>query len=151
MAYCEKKGVYCSQVGNCEQKTDSCGVPDWVEREIVLTPEDLKRVYEVAAEKTEVNTFQELLTELTKQGSELIHNYHTTTENCEAAQKEVYSLRAELAATRDLLESFEQGNIVAPVLQDKIVDYLTDLAKKPGSKKTAIDKAIKWVKNDFKN
>ena len=151
MAYCEKKGLYCSEVGRCEQNTDSCILPDRAETEIVFTAEDLERVYKDSAEETEINTFQELLTKLTERGSELIKDYHTATKSCEDLQKEVYSLRAELAATRGLLESFEQGNIIAPVLQDKIVEYLTDLAKKPGSKKTAIDKTIKWVKNNFKN
>ena len=63
-------------------------------------------------------------------------------------QKEVYNLRAELKATRALLEAFEQGSMIAPELQDKLVSYLTDLAKKPISRKTAIDKIIKWVKNN---
>ena len=38
--------------------------------------------------------------------------------------------------------------MIAPELQDKLVSYLTDLAKKPISRKTAIDKIIKWVKNN---
>ena len=178
MAYCEKKGVYCSQVDNCEQQTDSCGVPDWVEQEIVLTPEDLKRVYEVDTKNTEVNTFQELLTELTRQGSALIHDYHTATNNYEAAQKEVYSIRAELKATQELLDSFSQGYILAPNVEDelkalrakvemyesdpenaykkgseetaeKIIEYLSEAVKKPGTKKVVINKAIAWVKENF--
>lgn len=178
MAYCEKKGVYCSQVGNCEQQTDSCGVPDWVAREITITPEDLKRAYEVDAKKTEVNTFQELLTELTKQGSTLICDYRTATSNYEAAQKEVYSIRAELKATQELLDSFSQGYILAPDVEDelkalrarvelyesdpenvykkgseetaaKIIEYLSEAVKKPGTKKVVINKAIEWVKENF--
>lgn len=150
MAYCEKKGLYCSQVGNCEQATDSCSLPDWVEKETVFTAEDLKRLYEETAEEKEIKSFDKLLAELTESGTKLIKDYHAATKSCEDAKKEVYSLRAELTATRALLESFEHGNIVSPVLQDKIVDYLTDLSNKPGSKKTAVDKAIKWVKNGFK-
>ena len=151
MAYCEKKGLYCSLVCTCEQTTESCSLPDWVEKEIVFTAEDLERMYQESAEETEINTFQELLTKLTERGSELIKDYHAATKSCEDLQKEVYSLRAELIATKELLASFEQGNIVAPVLQDKIVDYLTDLYNKPISRKTAINKIIEWVKNDFKN
>ena len=151
MAYCEKKGLYCSEVGRCEQNTDSCSLPDRAETEIVFTAEDLERLYKESAEEQELKSFDKLLAELAESGTKLIKDYHTATKNCEDAQKDVYSLRAELTATKELLESFEQGNIVAPVLQDKIVDYLTDLSKKPGSKKTAIDKVIKWVKNDFKN
>ena len=151
MAYCEKKGLYCSEVGRCEQNTDSCDLPDRAETEIAFTAEDLERMYQESAEETEINTFQELLTKLTERGSELIKDYHAATKICEDLQKEVYSLRAELIATKELLASFEQGNIVAPVLQDKIVDYLTDLYNKPISRKTAINKIIEWVKNDFKN
>jgi chromosome segregation ATPase len=153
-------------------------VPDWVDRELVLTPEDLKRVYEVDTKKTEVNTFQELLTELTKQGGALIHDYYTTTNNYEAAQKEVYSIRAELKATQELLDSFSQGYILAPNVEDelkvlrakvemyegdpenvynkgseetaeKIIEYLSEAVKKPGTKKTVLNKAIAWVKENF--
>lgn len=150
MAYCKKKGLYCSEAGNCEQATDSCDLPDWVEKEIVLTPEDLERAHTESSKEQELRAFDQLLAELSESGTKLIEDYHTVTKNCDDAQKDVYNLRAELTATRNLLEAFEQGNIVAPVLQDKIVDYLTDLSKKPGSKKTAIDRAIKWVKNGFK-
>ena len=178
MAYCEKKGVYCSQVGNCEQQTDSCGVPDWVAQKITITPEDLKRVCEVDTKKTEVNTFQELLTELTKQGGELLRDYYTANNNYEAAQKEVYSIRAELKTTQELLDSFSQGYILAPNVEDelkalrakiemyesdpenaynkgseetaeKIIEYLSEAVKKSGTKKVVIDKAINWIKENF--
>ena len=151
MPYCEKKGLYCSQVGKCEQTTDSCDLPDWADKEIIFSAEDLERICGETAEAKELKSFDKLIAKLTESGTKLIKDYHEATRSCEGLQKEVYSLRAELAATRELLESFEQGNIVAPVLQDKIVDYLTNLSTKPGSKKTAIDKAIKWIKNDFKN
>ena len=151
MAYCEKKGLYCSEVGRCEQNTDSCELPDWVEKEIVLTPEDLERAHAESSKAQELMAFDQLLAKLNESGTTLIEDYHTAIKNCEDAQKDVYNLKAELTATRNLLEAFEQGNVVAPALQDKIVAYLTDLAKKPGSKKTAIDKAIKWVKNSFKD
>ena len=150
MAYCEKKGLYCSEVGSCKQNTDSCGLPDRAETEIVFAAEDLERMYKESAEEQELKSFDKLLAGLAESGTKLIKDYHTATKNCEDAQKEVYSLRAELAATKELLESFEQGNIVAPELQDKLLNYLTDLSKKPGSKKTAIDKAIKWIKNNCK-
>jgi hypothetical protein len=119
-------------------------------KEIVFTAEDLERMYKESAEEQELKSFDKLLAELAESGTKLIKDYHTATKSCEDLQKEVYSIRAELTATRDLLESFEQGNIVAPELQDKFINYLTDLSKKPGSKKTAIDKAIKWIKNNCK-
>jgi hypothetical protein len=150
MAYCEKKGLYCSEVARCEQNTDSCDLQDRAETEIVFTAEDLERMYKESAEEQELKSFDKLLAELAESGTKLIKDYHTATKSCEDLQKEVYSIRAELTATRDLLESFEQGNIVAPELQDKFINYLTDLSKKPGSKKTAIDKAIKWIKNNCK-
>jgi cell division protein FtsB len=148
MPYCEKKGLYCSQVGKCEQATDSCDLPDWTDKEIIFSAEDLERICGETAEAKELKSFDKLIAELTESGTKLIKDYHEATKSCEDLQKEVYNLRAELKATRALLEAFEQGSMIAPELQDKLVSYLTDLAKKPISRKTAIDKIIKWVKND---
>jgi cell fate (sporulation/competence/biofilm development) regulator YlbF (YheA/YmcA/DUF963 family) len=148
MPYCEKKGLYCSQVGKCEQATDSCDLPDWTDKEIIFSAEDLERICRETAEAKELKSFDKLIAELTESGTKLIKDYHEATKSCEDLQKEVYNLRAELKATRALLEAFEQGSMIAPELQDKLVSYLTDLAKKPISRKTAIDKIIKWVKND---
>lgn len=148
MPYCEKKGLYCVQVGKCEQTADSCDLPDWADKEIIFSAEDLERVCEETAEAKELKSFDKLMAELTESGTKLIKDYHEATESCEGLQKEVYNLRAELKATRDLLEAFEQGSMIAPELQDKLVSYLADLAKKPISRKTAIDKIIKWVKNN---
>ena len=148
MPYCEKKGLYCSQVGKCEQATDSCDLPDWADKEIIFSAEDLERICGETAEAKELKSFDKLIAELTESGRKLIKDYHEATKSCEDLQKEVYNLRAELKATRALLEAFEQGSMIAPELQDKLVSYLTDLAKKPISRKTAIDKIIKWVKND---
>ena len=148
MPYCEKKGLYCSQVGKCEQATDSCDLPDWTDKEIIFSAEDLERISGETAEAKELNSFDKLIAELTESGTKLIKDYHEATKSCEDLQKEVYNLRAELKATRALLEAFEQGSMIAPELQDKLVSYLTDLAKKPISRKTAIDKIIKWVKNN---
>jgi cell division protein FtsB len=148
MPYCEKKGLYCSQVGKCEQATDSCDLPDCADKEIIFSAEDLERICGETAEAKELKSFDKLIAELTESGTKLIKDYHEATKSCEDLQKEVYNLRAELKATRALLEAFEQGSMIAPELQDKLVSYLTDLAKKPISRKTAIDKIIKWVKND---
>lgn len=148
MPYCEKKGLYCSQVGKCEQATDSCDLPDWADKEIIFSAEDLERICGETAEAKELKSFDKLMAELTESGTKLIKDYHEATKSCENLQKEVYNLRAELKATRDLLEAFEQGSMIAPELQDKLVSYLTDLAKKPISRKTTIDKIIKWVKNN---
>ena len=148
MPYCEKKGLYCSQVGKCEQATDSCDLPDWADKEIIFSAEDLERVCGETAEAKELKSFDKLMAELTESGTKLIKDYHEAAKSCEDLQKEVYNLRAELKATRDLLEAFEQGSMIAPELQDKLVSYLTDLAKKPISRKTTIDKIIKWVKNN---
>ena len=148
MPYCEKKGLYCSQVGKCEQATDSCDLPDRADKEIIFSTEDLERICGETAEAKELKSFDKLIAELTASGTKLIKDYHEATKSCEDLQKEVYNLRAELKATRALLEAFEQGSMIAPELQDKLVSYLTDLAKKPISRKTAIDKIIKWVKND---
>lgn len=148
MPYCEKKGLYCSQVGKCEQATDSCDLPDWADKEIIFSAEDLERICGETAEAKELKSFDKLIAELTESGTKLIKDYHEATKSCEDLQKEVYNLRAELKATRALLEAFEQGSMIAPELQDKLVSYLTDLAKKPISRKTAIDKIIKWVKNN---
>jgi cell fate (sporulation/competence/biofilm development) regulator YlbF (YheA/YmcA/DUF963 family) len=148
MPYCEKKGLYCSQVGKCEQATDSCDLPDWTDKEIIFSAEDLERICGETAEAKELKSFDKLIDELTESGTKLIKDYHEATKSCEDLQKEVYNLRAELKATRALLEAFEQGSMIAPELQDKLVSYLTDLAKKPISRKTAIDKIIKWVKNN---
>ena len=148
MPYCEKKGLYCSQVGKCEQATDSCDLPDQADKEIIFSTEDLERICGETAEAKELKSFDKLIAELTASGTKLIKDYHEATKSCEDLQKEVYNLRAELKATRALLEAFEQGSMIAPELQDKLVSYLTDLAKKPISRKTAIDKIIKWVKND---
>ena len=148
MPYCEKKGLYCSQVGKCEQATDSCDLPDWADKEIIFSAEDLERICGETAEAKELKSFDKLIAELTESGTKLITDYHEATKSCEDLQKEVYNLRAELKATRALLEAFEQGSMIAPELQDKLVSYLTDLAKKPISRKTAIDKIIKWVKNN---
>lgn len=148
MPYCEKKGLYCSQVGKCEQATDSCDLPDWTDKEIIFSAEDLERICGETAEAKELKSFDKLMAELTESGTKLIKDYHEATKSCENLQKEVYNLRAELKATRDLLEAFEQGSMIAPELQDKLVSYLTDLAKKPISRKTTIDKIIKWVKNN---
>ena len=148
MPYCEKKGLYCSQVGKCEQATDSCDLPDWADKEIIFSAEDLERICGETAEAKELKSFDKLMAELTESGTKLIKDYHEATKSCEDLQKEVYNLRAELKATRDLLEAFEQGSMIAPELQDKLVSYLTDLAKKPISRKTTIDKIIKWVKNN---
>ena len=148
MPYCEKKGLYCSQVGKCEQATDSCDLPDWADKEIIFSAEDLERICGETAEAKELKSFDKLIAELAESGTKLIKDYHEATKSCEDLQKEVYNLRAELKATRALLEAFEQGSMIAPELQDKLVSYLTDLAKKPISRKTAIDKIIKWVKNN---
>ena len=148
MPYCEKKGLYCSQVGKCEQATDSCDLPDWADKEIIFSAEDLERICGETAEAKELKSFDKLMAELTESGTKLIKDYHEATKSCENLQKEVYNLRAELKATRDLLEAFEQGSMIAPELQDKLISYLTDLAKKPISRKTTIDKIIKWVKNN---
>lgn len=145
MPYCKKKGLYCSQVGKCEQATDSCDLPDWADKEIIFSTEDFCGE---TAEAKELKSFDKLIAELTESGTKLIKDYHEATKSCEDLQKEVYNLRAELKATRALLEAFEQGSIIAPELQDKLVSYLTDLAKKPISRKTTIDKIIKWVKNN---
>lgn len=148
MPYCEKKGLYCSQVGKCEQATDSCDLPAWADKEIIFSAKDLERICGETAEAKELKSFDKLIAELTESGTKLIKDYHEATKSCEDLQKEVYNLRAELKATRALLEAFEQGSMIAPELQDKLVSYLTDLAKKPISRKTAIDKIIKWVKNN---
>lgn len=148
MPYCEKKGLYCSQVGKCKQATDSCDLPDWADKEIIFSAEDLERICGETTEVKELKSFDKLIAELTESGTKLIKDYYEATKSCEDLQKEVYNLRAELKATRALLEAFEQGNMIAPELQDKLVSYLTDLAKKPISRKTAIDKIIKWVKNN---
>ena len=148
MPYCEKKGLYCSQVGKCEQATDSCDLPDWADKEIIFSAEDLERICGETAEAKELKSFDKLIAELTESGTKLIKDYHEATKSCEDLQKEVYNLRAELKATRAILEAFERGSMIAPELQDKLVSYLTDLAKKPISRKTAIDKIIKWVKNN---
>ena len=148
MPYCEKKGLYCSQVGKCEQATDSCDLPDWADKELIFSAEDLERICGETAEAKELKSFDKLMAELTESGTKLIKDYHEATKSCEDLQKEVYNLRAELKATRALLEAFEQGSMIAPELQDKLVSYLTDLAKKPISRKTTIDKIIKWVKNN---
>ena len=148
MPYCEKKGLYCSQVGKCEQATDSCDLPDQADKEIIFSAEDLERICGETAEAKELKSFDKLIAELTESGTKLIKDYHEAIKSCEDLQKEVYNLRAELKATRALLEAFEQGSMIAPELQDKLVSYLTDLAKKPISRKTAIDKIIKWVKNN---
>ena len=148
MPYCEKKGFYCSQVGKCEHAIDSCDLPHQADKEIIFSTEDLERICGETAEAKELKSFDKLIAELTESGTKLIKDYHEATKSCEDLQKEVYNLRAELKATRALLEAFEQGSMIAPELQDKLVSYLTDLAKKPISRKTAIDKIIKWVKNN---
>ena len=149
MAYCEKKGLYCSEVGKCEQNTNSCDLPDWVEKEIVFSAEDLERLYGETIEEKAIKSFDQLLTELSESGIKLIKDYHAASKSCEDAQKKVYSLKAELTATRDLLEAFEQGSVVSSVVIEKIINYLTDLSTKPISRKTAINKAVKWIKNNF--
>ena len=119
MPYCEKKGLYCSQVGKCEQATDSCDLPDQADKEIIFSTEDLERICGETAEAKELKSFDKLIAELTASGTKLIKDYHEATKSCEDLQKEVYNLRAELKATRALLEAFEQGSMIAPELQDK--------------------------------
>jgi hypothetical protein len=119
-----------------------------------------------------------MLNEVAEKGDAVIREHYTLTKLHDEHIKQIANLKNELKATEDLLESFSNGYALAPSVEDelktlrakveayengpdsvykkgseetaeKIIEYLSEVVKKSGSKKTVINNAINWIKENF--
>ena len=127
----------------------------------------------------QVQEFKQMLNEVVEKGDAVIREHYTLTKLHDEHIKQIKNLKNELKATEDLLDSFSNGYALAPSVEDelktlrakveiyesdpenaykkgseetaaKIIEYLSEAVKKPGTKKTVLNKAIAWTKENFK-
>ena len=127
----------------------------------------------------QVQEFKQMLNEVAEKGDAVIREHYTLTKLHDEHIKQIKNLKNELKATEDLLESFSNGSALAPNVEDelktlrakvkayesgpggiykkgseetaeKIIEYLSEAVKKPGTKKAVLNKAIAWINENFK-
>lgn len=175
MKWCEKKKVTCN-MDWCNASTCLLNLPDNHGDGSIIGVE-VKEDYLPVGER-QVQEFKQMLNEVAEKGDAVIREHYTLTKLHDEHIKQITNLKNELKATEDLLESFSNGSALAPNVEDelkalrakiemyesnpenaynkgseetaeKIINYLSEAVKKSGTKKTVINKAIAWVKENF--
>lgn len=175
MKWCEKKKVTCN-MDWCNGSTCLLNLPD-NHGEGRIVGVEVNEDYLPVGER-QVQEFKQMLNEVAEKGDAVIREHYTLTTLHDEHIKQISNLKNELKATEDLLESFSNGYVLAPNVEDelkalrakvemyesgpentykkgseetaeKIINYLSEAVKKPGTKKTVINKAIAWVKENF--
>ena len=175
MKWCEKKKVTCN-MDWCNASTCLLNLPD-NHGEGSIVGVEVNEDYLPVGER-QVQEFKQMLNEVAEKGDAVIREHYTLTKLHDEHIKQITNLKNELKATEDLLESFSNGYTLAPNVEDelktlrvkvetyesdpenvykkgseetadKIIKYLSEAIKKPGTKKTALNKAIAWVKENF--
>lgn len=175
MKWCEKKKVTCN-MDWCNGSTCLLNLPD-NHGEGSIVGVEVNEDYLPVGER-QVQEFKQMLNEVAEKGDAVIREHYTLTKLHDDHIKQIKTLKNELKATEDLLDSFSSGSALAPNVEDelkalrakvesyesgpdstyekgseetaeKIVEYLSDAVKKSGSKKVAINKAIAWIKENF--
>ena len=175
MKWCEKKKVTCN-MDWCNASTCLLNLPD-NHGEGSIVGVEVNEDYLPVGER-QVQEFKQMLNEVAEKGDVVIREHYTLTKLHDDHIKQITNLKNELKATEDLLESFSNGHALAPNVEDelkalrakvkmyesnpenaykkgseetaaKIIEYLSEAVKKPGTKKTVLNKAIAWVKENF--
>ena len=175
MKWCEKKKVTCN-MDWCNASTCLLNLPD-NHGEGRIVGVEVNEDYLPVGER-QVQEFKQMLNEVAEKGDAVIREHYTLTKLHDDHIKQISNLKNELKATEDLLESFSNGSALAPDIEDelkalrakvemyendpenvykkgseetaaKIIEYLSAAVKKPGTKKTVLNKAIAWVKENF--
>ena len=175
MKWCEKKKVTCN-MDWCNSTTCLLNLPD-NHGEGRIVGVEVNEDYLPVGER-QVQEFKQMLNEVAEKGDAVIREHYTLTKLHDEHIKQITNLKNELKATEDLLESFSNGYALAPNVEDelkalrakvkmyekgpenvykkgseetvdKIIEYLSEVVKKPGTKKAVLNKAIAWIKENF--
>ena len=175
MKWCEKKKVTCN-MDWCNGSTCLLNLPD-NHGEGSIVGVEVNEDYLPVGER-QVQEFKQMLNEVAEKGDAVIREHYTLTKLHDDHIKQIKTLKNELKATEDLLDSFSSGSALAPNVEDelkalrakvesyesgpdstyekgseetaeKIIEYLSEAVKKSGSKKVVINKAITWIKENF--
>ena len=175
MKWCEKKKVTCN-MDWCNASTCLLNLPD-NHGEGRIVGVEVNEDYLPVGER-QVQEFKQMLNEVAEKGDAVIREHYTLTRLYDDHIKRITNLENELKATEDLLESFSNGYVLAPNVEEelkelrimveayesgpdsvykkgsketaeKIINYLSEVVKKSGSKKVVINNAINWIKENF--